>query len=151
MDASQTTTSGNSGVKITPGTPGGTPGGTGGPESKGKGGSPKGTPGGTGDGGPTWEPRGELYIRELPAVVNVPQEQCPAVQELGIEGVVILTVQVRRDGTVKDVKIAKDIGHGCGKIATKALRKAKFRPAIATNGQPADFELRYEYEFQLGD
>jgi protein TonB len=150
MDVSQTTPSGTSGVRIGVGTPGGSPGGTGNPESKGKGGRPPGTEPGTGD-GPAWEPRGELYIRELPAVINVPQEQCPAVQELGIEGVVILTVQVRRDGSVKDVKVARDIGHGCGKVAAKALRKAKFRPAIATNGQPADFELRYEYEFQLGD
>ena len=92
---------------------------------------------------------GELYIRDLPQVLNVPQEQCPAVQELGIEGIVILTVQVRRDGTIKDVKINKDIGHGCGKVAAKALRRARFKPAVATNGQPADFELRYEYEFQL--
>jgi protein TonB len=96
-----------------------------------------------------WEPRGELYIRDLPQALNVPQEQCPAVQELGIQGVVILTVQVRRDGSVKDVKISKDIGHGCGKVAARALRRARFKAAIATNGQPADFELRWEYEFQL--
>ena len=150
MDASQTTQTGNSGVKIGVGAGGGTPGGQGKPDSKGKGGRPPGSEVG-GDAVPSWSPRGELYIRELPAVLNVPQEQCPAVQELGIEGVVILTVQVRRDGSVKAVKIARDIGHGCGKIAARALRRAKFRPAIATNGQPADFELRYEYEFQLGD
>lgn len=150
FDASQTTQTGNSGVTVQTGTPGGTPGGTGKPDSQGKGSRPVGSD--TGDAGaPAWEPRSELYIRELPAVLNVPQEQCPAVQELGIEGVVILTVQVRRDGSVKDVRVARDIGHGCGKIAARALRKAKFRPAIATNGQPADFELRYEYEFQLGD
>ena len=98
-----------------------------------------------------WEPRGELYIRDLPQVLSVPQEQCAAVQELGIQGVVILTVQVRRDGSIKDVKISKDIGHGCGKVAARALRRAKFKPAVATNGQPADFELRYEYEFQLNE
>lgn len=150
MDLSQTTPTGTSGVKIHVGEPGGTPGGTGKPDSKGNGSRPPGSETGGND-APAWEPRGELYIRELPAVVHVPQEQCPAVQEFGIEGVVILNVQVRRDGTVKDVKIGRDIGHGCGKIAARALRKAKFRPAIATNGQPADFELRYEYEFQLGD
>jgi protein TonB len=150
IDASQAVQTGNSGVSVQTGKPGGTPGGTGKPDSQGKGSRPVGSE--TGDGNsPAWEPRSELYIRELPAVLNVPQEQCPAVQELGVEGVVILTVQVRRDGSVKDVRVARDIGHGCGKIAARALRKAKFRPAIATNGQPADFELRYEYEFQLGD
>lgn len=149
MDASQTTQNGNSGVKVTAGTPGGTPGGTGDPNSRGQGSRPKDSQ--VGDGGAAWEPRGELYIRDLPQVLNVPKENCPAVQELGIQGVVILTVQVRRDGSVRDVKVNRDIGHGCGKVAARALRKAKFRPALATNGQPADFELRFEYEFQLND
>jgi len=146
IDASQTSQTGS--VKVNTGTPGGTPGGTGDPNSKGTGSRPKDAPVGDGNAAP-WEPRGELYIRDLPQALNVPQEQCPAVQELGIQGVVILTVQVRRDGTVKDVKISKDIGHGCGKVAARALRRAKFKAAIATNGQPADFELRWEYEFQL--
>ncbi len=146
----QSNTPSSSPVKVSTGTPGGTPGGTGDPNSKGKGSRPRDAPVGDGDAAP-WEPRGELYIRDLPTVLSVPQEQCPAVQELGIEGVVILTVQVRRDGTIKDVKISKDIGHGCGKVAARALRRARFKPAVATNGQPADFELRYEYEFQLNE
>jgi len=149
MDQSQTPQSGSP-VTVNVGTPGGAPGGTGDPNSKGKGSRPADAPVGDSNAAP-WEPRGELYIRELPQVLSVPQEQCPAVQELGIEGVVILTVQVRRDGTIKDVKISKDIGHGCGKVAAKALRRARFKPAVATNGQPADFELRYEYEFQLNE
>jgi protein TonB len=150
VDPGQTVPSGNSGVSVTTGTPGGTPGGTGDPNSKGQGSRPKDAPVGNGGDAP-WEPRGELYIRDLPQVLSVPQEQCPAVQELGIEGVVILTVQVRRDGSIKDVKVTKDIGHGCGKVAARALRRARFKPAVATNGQPADFELRYEYEFQLSE
>ena len=148
VDQSQTSQTGS--VKVNVGTPGGTPGGTGDPDSKGKGSRPRDAPVGDGNAA-AWEPRGELYIRELPQVLSVPQEQCPAVQELGIEGVVILTVQVRRDGSIKEVKVSKDIGHGCGKVAAKALRRAKFKPAVATNGQPADFELRYEYEFQLNE
>ena len=148
IDASQTSQTGS--VKVNVGTPGGTPGGTGDPNSKGTGSRPKDAPVGDGNAA-AWEPRGELYIRDLPQVLSVPQEQCPAVQELGIQGVVILTVQVRRDGSIKDVKISKDIGHGCGKVAARALRRAKFKAAVATNGQPADFELRYEYEFQLNE
>ena len=149
MDQSMTFQAGSP-VKVNVGTPGGVPGGTGDPKKNGTGGRPKDAPVGDGNAAP-WEPRGELYIRDLPQVLSVPQEQCPAVQELGVEGVVILTVQVRRDGSVKEVKISRDIGHGCGKVAAKALRRAKFKPAVATNGQPADFELRYEYEFQLNE
>ena len=36
-------------------------------------------------------------------------------------------------------------------VAEQALRRAKFRPAIGTSGQPVDYELRYEYEFRLND
>ena len=72
-------------------------------------------------------------------------------RELGIEGTVVLKVQVRRTGDVRKVKIVKGIGHGCNEVAAKALRGSRFKPAIATNGQAADYELRYEYEFQLDD
>ena len=43
------------------------------------------------------------------------------------------------------------LGHGCDTIAKKALRKAKFKPARANNGQAVDFEIPYEYEFRLTD
>ncbi|HFE44868.1 MAG TPA: TonB family protein [Nannocystis exedens] len=149
---SNTVQNGNSGVKVNTGTPGGVPGGTGKPDSKGTGskggGPPKGEPGGTGE---TWKPRSELAIKTLPKPLKIPVIQCPAVEDLGVEGTVILAVQVRADGKVRRVKVTKGMGYGCDKVAQKALRKAKFRPAIGTDGKPADYELRYEYEFQLDD
>jgi TonB family protein len=147
---SQMTQEGNSGVTVQVGEPGGVPGGTGKPGSKGTGAKapPTAPTSGTGAGDP-WAPKTELSIKTLPEPLKVPELKCPAVQDLGVEGVVVLTVQVRSDGTVRSVKVSKSMGYGCDKVAADALRKAKFRPAIATDGKPADYELRYEYEFQL--
>jgi protein TonB len=152
LDMSNTVQDGNSGVAVQVGEPGGVPGGTGKPGSKGtgskNGGPPKGEPGGTGE---TWQPKTELAIKTLPTPVKVPEIQCEAVEDLGVEGTVVLAVQIRADGTVRKVKVTKGMGYGCDKVAQQALRKAKFKPAIATDGKPADYELRYEYEFQLDD
>ena len=82
---------------------------------------------------------------------NPPKIECPAVKELGIEGVVKLAVQIRKDGSIRSVKVKKKLHPGCDKIAQKAVRKAKFKPARANNGQAVDFEIPYEYEFRLTD
>jgi TonB family protein len=99
--------------------------------------------------GPGWEPKGELYIANWPSPRKKVEIECPAVIELGIAGTVVLKVQVRKDGTVRSVKVAKRMGHGCDEIAVKALKQTKFKPAIATDGKAVDFEIqRYEYEFR---
>ena len=149
IDQSQVVQDGNSGVGVNTGPPGGVPGGTGKPNSKGTGSRPPGVK--TSPTGEPWAPSGELHIKTLPRPLNVPRIQCPAVRELGIEGTVVLSVQVRKSGQIRNVTVAKGIGYGCDKIAAKALRKARFKPAITTNGSPADYELRYEYEFLLDD
>jgi TonB family protein len=125
-------------------------------------GKPKGTgnkPGGpdpkaTGPGKPTekpWKPASELYIRQLPKLSKRPPKlQCAATRN-GVTGTVVLKVQVRKDGTLRSVKVAKGIGSGCDEVAVSALKKAKFSAAIATDGKPADYELRYEYVFKPAD
>ena len=49
------------------------------------------------------------------------------------------------------MSIAKGIDKSCDAIAVKALKQAKFKAAVATDGKPADYELRYEYEFRPAD
>lgn len=123
------------------GQPGGRPGGTG-----------KGSTGGSNEGigkGPVWAPKGDLYIKKQPLPVHIAELECPAVQDLRISGTVVLLVQVRRDGSVKQARVTKGIGHGCDEIAKKALRSGKFTPAVDTEGKSADYELRYEYVFEL--
>lgn len=107
---------------------------------------------GDGDGGPSkgpgWAPASQVRIQRLPIPKSVPRRECPATKE-GVEGTVFLTVQVRRDGSVRKVKVTKGIGHGCDAIAVAALRKAKFKPAQSNANKAVDFEIRYEYVFRL--
>jgi protein TonB len=151
-DLSQTTTGGNSGVTVEQGS-GGEYGGQGKPDSKGTkkgptGGDPKGDEDGT---EAKWQPRSELFIKDMPQAVKVPKIECPATAELGVQGDVILKVQITAEGKIRDVKVVKGIGQGCDQVAVKALKQARFKPAVGTNGKPVDFELRYEYAFTVND
>ena len=153
FDQTQTTNSGTSGVTVKQGS-GGVVGAQGADDSNGK--SKRGSPEpskseGSGD-DDRWQPKSELYIKTAPSVLRDPPKiECPAVRELGIEGVVKLAVQIRKDGTIRSIRVKKALGHGCDAIAKKALRKARFKPARANNGKAVDFEIPYEYEFRLSD
>jgi periplasmic protein TonB len=152
-DLSQTTEGGNSNVQVEQGS-GGEYGGQGKSTSKGtkkgppSGGDPKGDEAGTES---AWQPRSELFIKDMPQPVKVPKIECPATAELGVQGDVILKVQITADGKIRDVKLVKGIGQGCDQVAIKALKQARFKPAVGTNGKPVDFELRYEYAFRVND
>ncbi len=152
-DLSQTTQGGNSGVTVEQGS-GGEYGGTGKADSKGtkKGPPPGGDPKGEEDGTEAkWQPRSELFIKDLPKPVKVPKIECPATAELGVQGDVVLKVQITAEGKIRKVKLVKGIGQGCDRVAIKALQQARFKPAIGTNGKAVDFELRYEYAFTVND
>lgn len=143
------------GVTVTPGDGTQTSGSNDGPDD-GKGTKPGKGPGGEGTepkpSGPPWAPKGDLYIAQQPRVKNVPEYECPAVSERQISGTVVLVVQVQRDGRVRSAKTSgKKVGFGCDEIARKALLAAKFSPAMGTDGKAADYELRYEYVFELHD
>ena len=150
FDRSNTTSQGSSGVSVAIGTPGGVPDGV--PGGKGKPDAPIPTAQGPKETtGTPWKPTSAINIRRLPDPVNIPKINCPASKSKGLEGVVVLKVQVQRDGKVRRVRVVKGIGADCDKVAAKALRLARFKPAIGTNGKAVDHELRYEYEFILRD
>lgn len=109
---------------------------------------PPGAGGGDASKGRGWAPASQVLVQRLPVPKSVPRRECPATKD-GVEGTVFLTVQVRRDGSVRKVKVTKGIGHGCDAIAAAALRKAKFKPAQSNANKAVDFEIRYEYVFRL--
>jgi len=148
-----TTQNGSSGVNVETGEPGGVPGGTGDKDSKGTkaGGAKEGTPQGQGD-ADSWSPGSEVNLRSYPKVLrDPPKVECPAVKAQGLQGTVVLLVQIRGDGSIRRVRVKQGIGRECDQIAVTALKKARFAPATSTLGKPMDFELKYEYEFRLSD
>ena len=110
----------------------------------------KGT-GGTGDAptGPKWAPKSDIYIKKLPLPKKRPPKlQCPASRDQGIFGTVVLSIDVRNDGTIRRVRVIRGIGGGCDQIAKKAVKKMTLSPAMGTDGKKADYAgLRYEYVF----
>ena len=96
-----------------------------------------------------WKPASGVQVKRLPVPSNVPRVSCPATKTGGVVGTVALKVQVRANGTVRRVRVTKGIGHGCDEIAKRALKKARFEPAVRTDGKAADYELRYEYVFEI--
>jgi protein TonB len=42
-------------------------------------------------------------------------------QEKKIEGTVVLQFVIKEDGTIDDIRIVRDIGHGCGEAAKKVV------------------------------
>jgi periplasmic protein TonB len=95
----------------------------------------------------TWRPRSQFGLESYPKPIKVPLIECPATSQHGIEGTVVLRVQVTREGRVRAVEVVEGIGHGCDEVAVEALERSNFKPAIDTKGEPADFAVRYEYAF----
>ena len=66
-----------------------------------------------------------------------------------IEGTVKLAVTVGRDGRVIRVRVLKGLGYGLDAAAVRALRRAKFQPAVGSDGRPMTYTIRYRYTFRL--
>jgi protein TonB len=99
-------------------------------------------------GPPAFAPVPENYIAELPRVLQeVKEDLPPEAQRLGLEGVVVMRVNLDRRGVVRAVRVIKKAGYGFDEVAVKAMYRFKFSPAVDKNGQPADFVIPYTYRF----
>ena len=66
----------------------------------------------------------------------------------GLQGAVLVQIVVERDGSIREARIAKGLGHGFDEAALEASRKLRFRPATQ-DGIPVSVQLNYEVNFQL--
>ena len=63
----------------------------------------------------------------------------------GLKGKVYVTVTIEKDGTLSNVKILRDIGHGTGDEAIRVLKLSpKWIPAVRNN-EP----VRWQYSFPI--
>ncbi len=73
----------------------------------------------------------------------------PLARENNITGMVALTFVVGKDGQVRDVKIVRDIGGGCGKEAVRVVESMpKWIPGEA-NGNPVKVRFTLPVRFKL--
>jgi protein TonB len=91
-----------------------------------------------------------VYVKRMPVPIRVPQVPYPrAAKRANIEGTVKLEVTVGTDGRVLRVRVLKSLGYGLDEAAVRALRRARFKPAIGSDGKPMVYKLRYKYTFRL--
>ena len=66
----------------------------------------------------------------------------------GIEGRVIVTFIVDKDGNVRDAQVARGIGAGCDEEALRVIQQAKFKPGIQ-RGENVDVRMMIPLVFKL--
>ena len=67
----------------------------------------------------------------------------------GLEGVVIVRFVVKKDGTIGNVKLVRDIGGGCGQAVVEMVKSMpRWKPATES-GKPVNFEFTLPVKFQL--
>ena len=66
----------------------------------------------------------------------------------GIQGPVVVRGIVRRDGTIDNVEIIRDLPHGLGESARQAVSRWRFRPATY-RGEPIDVYYTVTVNFRL--
>src|SRR5262249_758123 len=101
------------------------------------------------------KPVSDLEVGSLPDVdteacgrsVPYPREA----QDLGIEGDVLLRVELDETGHVVDVRVLSGLGHGLDQAAMTALRnRCRFTPAVARDGRKVPYVIqRYTFHFEL--
>ncbi len=71
-----------------------------------------------------------------------------AAREAKLQGKVVLSAIVRKDGSLEVLRVVRGLGLGLDENAIKALKKWRFRPG-KRNGKPVDVALNIEVTFSL--
>jgi protein TonB len=69
-------------------------------------------------------------------------------QRAGLQGLVVLKVEIDERGRVGDVEVVRGMGHGCDEAAVAAVRQWRFRPATR-NGTPIKVFHVIPFDFRL--
>lgn len=89
-------------------------------------------------------------VSRLPEALNpVKPLYPPEAKRQGIEGVVILRVDIDATGAVKKVDLVQGLGYGCDEMAIEALWRTQFRPALFGDMPVPVHGLRIPYRFEL--
>ena len=70
-------------------------------------------------------------------------------RDAGVEGMLLLQVIIRRDGSVDSIKVLKGIGYGLDESAIRTIAEEwRFQPGTL-NGKPVDVQAKIEVSFRL--
>ena len=85
-------------------------------------------------------------VRKKPTKPRYPRQ----VVDEGIEGRVLLEVEITRKGTTRNVKILKRLHPQLDKLSVKYAKKIKWKPAIK-DGKKVDSKRKYTVKWELDD
>lgn len=70
--------------------------------------------------------------------------------DMGLQGTVVVSFVVERDGSITDVKALNDIGGGCGKEAVRLIQSLpKFKAGLNIKGEPIRVQYTQPVTFKL--
>jgi TonB family protein len=89
-------------------------------------------------------------VLRQPVVLQQPKpDYTEEARKARVEGIVILSATIHRDGTVGDIKVVRGLGYGLDESAIRTvMNRWRFRPATR-NGQPIDYPANIEVGFHL--
>jgi TonB family protein len=88
---------------------------------------------------------------QAPAVVTqADPEYTPAAKKAGVEGTMLLYVEVGADGRAHSIRVLKGLGYGLDAKAINAMRDWRFLPGTK-NGAPVMTPAAIEVKFRLAD
>ena len=93
----------------------------------------------------------ELARQTMPVVLSeVKPDYTPEAKKQGIQGIVELSVVVRDDGAVGEVKVTRSLDdkYGLDEQAVIAMKKWRFRPGTK-DGKPVAVQVTVEMSFKL--
>ncbi len=93
--------------------------------------------------------RSVAQVSQLPRFINQVKPLYPdSAKHAGIEGVVILQVDIDATGAVMDVEVLQGLGSGCDEAAVAAMKQSTFTPAYA-GSEPVPVRIKIPYRFEI--
>ena len=86
-----------------------------------------------------------------PVVIRrTPPRYPTSARRAGVEGIVVIRAIIRRDGSVDNVEVLRDLPKGLGDAAAESVRNWRFRPA-EYQGRPIDVYYTVTVNYRLND
>lgn len=98
---------------------------------------------------PPSEPSEFVAYDTVAVLIKLVQPIYPEIaRKAGIEGMVILKIQIDETGKVVDAKVLQSLGAGCDEAAIAAAMRCKFKPAMQRD-KPVKVWMSYPVRFRL--
>ena len=101
---------------------------------------------GGGIGGGVFRVGGGVSAPQL--VARIEPEYSEQARKAKYQGVVVLSIIVQKDGSVRDIKVVQPLGLGLDEKAVEAVKQWRFRPGMKS-GTPVDVMATVEVTFRL--